>query len=151
MKKLRVSPQPIAESTKDDLLSAYAAANGPFSVSVDGIDDFVVMRVSDLEGEDTATLLEQLFVRSGSFEIGIALVRRPDEKPVSHVRDVTLPMSCPYAGKNVHAVSAPQFFERLLRVLEHEVDDLVEFVDVPVFSPGKTFEVACKRGGVFCL
>lgn len=60
-----MSPQPIAESTKNDLRSAYAAANGPFSVSVDGIDGFVVMRVSDLEDEGELTEQERASLLAG--------------------------------------------------------------------------------------
>ena len=60
-----MSPQPVADSTKDDLRNAYAAANGPFSVSVDGIDDFVVMRVFDLEGESGLTEQERMSLLAG--------------------------------------------------------------------------------------
>ena len=57
-----MSPQAVSESTKADLLSAYEAARGAFIVRFDGHEDFIVMRVSDLESEEplSEAQLEQL-------------------------------------------------------------------------------------------
>lgn len=60
-----MSPQPIAGSTKVDLRSAYAAANEPFSVSVDGTDNLDVMRVSDLEDEGELIEKEEASLLAG--------------------------------------------------------------------------------------
>lgn len=96
-------------------------------------------------------LSKQLVMRAGSLEIGEALVRGPDEEPVSHVRDVALPMPRPCTGEGTHAVPAPQLLERPRRVLEHEVDDLVELMDVTVPFLWEALEVARERRGVFSL
>lgn len=60
-----MSPQAVSESTKFDLCDAYEAARGPFTVSVEGQEGFIVMRPSDFDGfepdltEDELCVLER--------------------------------------------------------------------------------------------
>lgn len=45
-----MAPLVLERSAREQLADAYAQAKGPFSVSIDGQQDFVVMSTSDFEG-----------------------------------------------------------------------------------------------------
>ena len=56
----------------------------------------------------------------------------PDEQPVSGVTHVTFGAAGPVAGQHVHVVPAPQGLDGFGRVLDDEVDKLLERLGVDV-------------------
>lgn len=60
-----MSPQTVSESTKSDLCNAYHAAHGPFTVSVEGQEGFIIMRPSDLDGEPPLSAAEKASLLAG--------------------------------------------------------------------------------------
>ena len=78
---------------------------------------------------------------------GNPVVLGPDHKPIARICYMALISSRPTAGKAMHIMPAFEDLNRFRRVLQHEIDELTEFLKIPVATLRLLLQITRKGRG----